>query len=123
MSPFLIILAVAIATFVLLLTFGGRQSRAAEIVAAGMASINIAGVVGLGWFTAGILNYDGVMVIELSICAGLMALLLLITGGGFALKRRGRTAAALAVLAAGALPTLLVYGFLLYLDNNPIDWR
>lgn len=131
MSPYLIVLAVAVAAFVLLLAFGRRWAparpgagRTAEIVATGMASTNIAGAVGLAWFVAEILVYDGaIMVIEASTCAALIALLAALTTGGLALGRRGKTGTALALLAVGALPTLFVYGFLVYLDNNPIDWR
>lgn len=131
MSPYLIVLAVAVAAFVLLLAFGRRweparpgAGRTAEIVATGMASTNIAGAVGLAWFVAEILVYDGAnMVIELSICVVLIVLLAALTAGGLALGRRGKTRTGLSVLAVGALPTLFVYGFLVYLDNNPIDWR
>jgi hypothetical protein len=86
-------------------------------------SITIAGMFGLGWLATGMLAYDGVMVMELSICAALMALLAAITTGGLALDRRGRTKAAIALLSVGAIPTLAVYGFLVYLEFNPIDWR
>ncbi len=30
---------------------------------------------------------------------------------------------AIALLSVGAVPTLVVYGFLVYLEFNPIDWR
>jgi hypothetical protein len=88
-----------------------------------LASINIAGVLGLAWFAARMLFYDGVMVVELAICAGLMAILAAITAGGFALKRRGMTRAAIVLLAVAAVPTIATFGFLLYLDSHPIDWR
>ena len=94
-----------------------------KYIAAGLASVNIAGVLGLGWFVAGMFTYDGVMIFELSICAGLMVLLSAITAGGVALKRGGRTRTAIALLSVGAVPTLFIYGFLVYLEFNPIDWR
>ncbi|CAN7265573.1 hypothetical protein LJR090_001885 [Bosea sp. LjRoot90] len=108
---------------------GARERRASgtgkatEILASGLASINIAGALGLGWLAARMLFYDGLMVVELAICAGLIAALAIVTGGAFALKRRGRTKAAIAVLTVAALPTIAVFGFLLYLDSNPIDMR
>jgi hypothetical protein len=130
-SPLLLIFAAAIATFVLLQAFGGRQGgltapdagKAAQVVAALLASINIAGVVGLVWFAAGMLTHDGVMVIELSICAGLIAILVSLTACGVLLGRRGMSGGGLTLLAVGSLPTLFVYAFLVYLDFNPIDWR
>ncbi|MDP1840218.1 MAG: hypothetical protein Q8N31_00920 [Reyranella sp.] len=94
-----------------------------RFVVAALASINIAGVLGLAWFAAVMLFYDGVMVVELAICAVLISVLALITWGGLALRRRGHSGAAIALLAVTALPTLAVFGFLLYLDRNPIDWR
>lgn len=129
-SPLLLIFAAAIATFVLLQAFGGRQGltapnagKVAQVVAALLASINIAGVVGLVWFAAGMLTHDGVMVIELSICAGLIAILVSLTACGVLLGRRGMSGGGLTLLAVGSLPTLFVYAFLVYLDFNPIDWR
>jgi len=129
-SPLLLIFAAAIATFVLLQAFGGRQGltapnagKVAQVVAALLASINIAGVVGLVWFAAGMLTHDGVMVIELSICAGLIAILVSLTACGVLLARRGMSGGGLTLLAVGSLPTLFVYAFLVYLDFNPIDWR
>ena len=110
--------------FALLLALGPGGRRAPmEIVAAASASMNIAGVLGLGWFAIKTLLQDGVMVVELSICAGLMAVLAAITAGGFALKRRGKFGGAVALLAVAALPTIAVFGFLLYLNRHPIDWR
>lgn len=129
-SPLLIVFAIAIAAFALLRTFGERHrlmvpgaGTVARVVADVLASINSAAAVGLLWFAAGMLAHDGVMVIELSICAGLVALLVGLTACGVLLGRRGMNAAALGMLAAAALPTVLVYLFLLYLDFNPIDWR
>lgn len=87
------------------------------------ASINIAGALGLGWFVAEMLVYDSVLVLEILSCIVLIALLAGITAGGLALDRRGKTKTAIAVLSIGALPTVLVYGFLVYLAFNPIDWR
>ncbi len=103
-------------------SIGGRRSRAGITVAA-LASINGVGIAGLGWFVAQMLINDGVMVIELSMCAGLMAVLAAITAGGFVLERRGMTWAAIVLLAVAAVPTIAVFGFLLYLDSHPIDWR
>lgn len=95
----------------------------ARVVTDVLASINSAGAVGLLWFAGGMLTHDGVMVIELSICAGLVALLVGLTACGVLLGRRGMNGAALGLLTIGAVPTLLVCGFLLYLEFNPIDWR
>ncbi len=99
------------------------SGRSTEIVVVALASINIAGMLGLGWFAAVTLFYDGVMAVELAICAILMSVLGLITGGAFAFKRRGKARAAVALLAVAALPTMAVFGFLLYLDSHPIDWH
>jgi hypothetical protein len=52
-----------------------------------------------------------------------MTLLAAITAGGLALNCRGRMKTAIALLSVGAAPTIFVYGFLLYLEFNPIDWR
>jgi len=132
LSPLLIIAGAGGLIFAILLIFGarGRQGRispgtgkATEIIVAGLASINLAGVLGLGWFAAVMLFYDGVMVVELAICAGLIAALAMLTAGAFALKRRGKTRTAVALLAVAALPTIAVYGFLLYLGSHPIDMR
>ena len=120
----LILLGAAGVIFALLLKFGaggGRNTK--DIVVAGLAAVNIAGVIGVGWTVAVMLFYDGLMIVELSICAGLMVVLAAITVSAFALRRRGRIGAAVALLAIGALPTIAVYGFLLYLVSNPIDWR
>lgn len=131
-SPLLIIFGVGAAMFALLLMLGARARRggispdagkAAEIVFAGLAAINIAGVLGFLWFAARMLVHDGVMVVELAICAVPIAVLTMITGGAFALKRRGKAKAAAALLVVGALPTIAAYGFLLYLDSHPIDMR
>jgi hypothetical protein len=86
-------------------------------------TINIAGVLGLGWFVAGMLVYDSVLVLEILGCLVLMALLAAITAGGLALNRRGKTKTAIALLSVGVVPTAVVYGFLVYLEINPIDWR
>ena len=124
MSPYLIVLGAGAAIFALLLVLGagGRRSLAGTTVAA-LASMNVVGIIGLGWFAAEMLIYDGVMVIELLMCAGLMAVLAAITAGGFTLERRGMTRAAIVLLAVAAVPTIVVFGFLLYLHANPIDWR
>jgi hypothetical protein len=125
MLPLLVILIVGLPAFALLLRFGPEVRRKpVKILASAMAAINVAGTAGLGWFVIEILTHDGVvMIAELSTCAGLMALLLLLTGAGLELSRRGKTGASTALLAVGALPTIFVYGFLAYLFLNPIDWR
>jgi hypothetical protein len=69
------------------------------------------------------LVYDSVLVLEILGCVVLMALLAAITAGGLALNRRGKTKTAIALLSVGAVPTAVVYGFLVYLEFNPIDWR
>lgn len=125
MLPFLILFGAAVVAFAFLLK--GRISpatnKAAEIVVAALASINIAGALGLGWFVVEMLIHDGVMVFEILSCVVLMAILAGFTAGGLALKRRDKTTAAIVLLAVGALPVILTYGFLLYLTFNPIDWR
>lgn len=95
----------------------------AQIAVAVLAAIDAAAIVGLVWFAAKMLGDESVMVVEVSVCAGLAAVLAGLIWGGMALHRRGRTGAAIAVLAVGAVPTLAVIGFLLYLEANPIDWR
>jgi hypothetical protein len=94
-----------------------------RFIVAALASINIAGFLGLGWFASKVVFHDGVMWVELAICAVPMAVLALTTIGGLALRRRSHSGAAIALLTVAALPTLAVFGFLLYLDRNPIDWR
>jgi hypothetical protein len=125
MSPLLILLVIGVVTFALLLRFGpGEASSVTKIFASAMAATNVAGMLGLAWFVVDNLLHEGVvMVVELSACASLMALLTVFTGGGLALTRRANTKTGMALLAAGALPTIFVYGFLVYLDFNPIDWR
>ncbi|NDH62392.1 MAG: hypothetical protein EBY18_12265 [Alphaproteobacteria bacterium] len=91
----------------------GERRRPAGIAVAALAAINLAGIAALAWFAVHMLVHDGVMAIELSMCAGLMALLAAITAGGVALQR----------LALAAVPTIAAFGFLLYLDSHPIDWR
>lgn len=85
-----------------------------------LAAINVAGIIGLLDILIPMMIYDSV-VLEKLICAVLIVLLALITVGGFALQRRGRTTAALVLLAIGALPTAVVLGGFLYLEFNPID--
>ncbi len=125
MSPLLLLLVIGVVAFALLLKFGTREySPPTKVITSAMAAINVAGTLGLAWFVVENLIHEGVvMVVELSACASLMALLTVFTGGGLALTRRGSTKTGMALLAAGALPTLFVYGFLVYLDFNPIDWR
>ena len=125
MSPLLLLLVIGFVAFALLLKFGtGEHSPLTKVITSGMAAINVAGTLGLAWFVVENLIHEGmVMVVELSACASLMALLTVFTGGGLALTRRGSTKTGMSLLAVGALPTLFVYGFLVYLDFNPIDWR
>ncbi len=94
-----------------------------RFVVAALASINVTGFLGLGWFASKVVFHDGVMWVELAICAIPMAVLALTTIGGLALRRRGHSGTAIVLLAVAALPTLAAFGFLLYLDRNPIDWR
>lgn len=123
--PFLILFGAAVVAFAFLLRgrLSAATNKATEIVVAALASINIAGVIALGWFVVEMLTYDGVMIPEISGCVVLMALLAGFTAGGLALRRRGKTTAAIVLLAVGAVPMILTYGFLLYLTLNPIDWR
>jgi hypothetical protein len=124
-SPLLILFVLAVVAFALLLR--GRitptSNKATEIAVAGLTSINITGAIGLVWFIAEMLFYDGVMVPEILSCLVLMAILAGFTAGALALKRRGKTKTAFVLLAITALPMLFVYGFLVYLELNPIDWR
>ncbi|MBR0645144.1 hypothetical protein [Plastoroseomonas hellenica] len=131
-SPLLVTFGACAVIFAILLHSGARGRRgrippgtgkSTEIVVAGLTSVNIAGVLGLLWFAAAMLVYDGVMVVELVICAVLIAVLAMTTGGAFALKRHRKIKAAVALLAVAALPAIAVYGFLLYLDSHPIDMR
>lgn len=100
-----------------------RHRRATEIAIAGLAAIAVTGALGLCWFAASMLYHDGVMIVELLICASLIVLLAAIVAGGFALRHHGMAKAAVALLAVAAVPTIAVCGFLLYLDNHPIDMR
>lgn len=124
MSPLLILLIAAVVTFVLLRRFGPDPRRnATDIIVAGLVAVNIAGVLGLGWFVVEMLIHDGVMVLEILSCVVAMSLLAGTTAGALALKRRGRKKAAVILSGITALPAIFVYGFLVYLDLNPIDWR
>lgn len=132
MSPLLINLCAGAAIFAILLARYAQGRRARPSLAAGkamgtlfaaLASVNLTGALGLAWFATTMLIHDGVMVVELAICAGLIAVLVLATAGAFALRRRDRNRAAIALLALAALPTIAGYAFLLYLDSNPIDMR
>ena len=124
-SPLVILFVIAVVAFALLLR--GRitptSGRAAEIAVAGLASVNITAVIGFGWLVIETLDFDGVMILEMLSCLVLMAILAGFTSGALALRRRGRMKSALVLLAVAALPMLFVYGFLVYLDFNPIDWR
>ena len=124
MSPLLILLIAAVVTFVLLRRFGPDPRRnATDIIVAGLVAVNIAGVLGLGWFVVEMLIHDGVMVLEILSCVVAMSLLAGTTAGALALKRRGRKKTAVILSGITALPAIFVYGFLVYLDLNPIDWR
>jgi hypothetical protein len=124
MSPLLILLIAAVAAFVLLLKFGPDPRRkATDIIVAGPVAVNIAGVLGLGWFVVEMLIHDGVMVLEMLICVVGMSLLAGTTVGALLLKRRGREKTAIVLSGVTALPAIFVYGFLVYLNANPIDWR
>ena len=100
-----------------------KASKTVDTVIASLAAINISGLFGLSWFVLIVLVYDGVMYVELWICATLFTVLALFTGGGVALAHRYKIRTAIALLIFSAVPTLLAYGFLIYLDTNPIDWR
>lgn len=125
MLPLLILFGVAVVVFAFLLRgrLSPATSRAAEIAVAGLASINVTAVIGFGWLVIETLNFDGVMVLEMLGCVILMAILAGIASGGLALKRRGKTKTSVVLLAVTAVPMLVVYGFLVYLEFNPIDWR
>lgn len=124
MSPLLILLIAAVVAFVLLLKFGPDPRRkATDIIVAGLVAVNIAGVLGLGWFVVEMLIHDGVMVLEILSSVVAMSLLAGTTVGALALKRRGRNKTAIILSGVTALPAIFVYGFLVYLNANPIDWR
>ncbi|MDO8976263.1 hypothetical protein [Reyranella sp.] len=124
MSPLLILLIAAVVAFVLLLKFGPDPRRnATDFFIAGLAAVNIAGVLGLAWFVVEMLIHDGVMVLEMLSCVVAMSLLAVTTAGALLLKRRGRKKTAIILSGVTALPAIFVYGFLVYLDANPIDWR
>ena len=117
MSPLLILLIAAVVTFVLLRRFGPDPRRnATDIIVAGLVAVNIAGVLGLGWFVVEMLIHDGVMVLEILSCVVAMSLLAGTTAGALALKRRGRKKTAVILSGITALPAIFVYGFLVYLD-------
>jgi hypothetical protein len=127
--PHILIVATAVVVFALLFhraelwRASDQASRTSVIIVASLTSINIAGALGLAWFATVMLFYDGIMIIELGICVGLMVALAITTTCGFMLSRHGRERAALALLALAAVPTILVYAFLIYLDGHPIDMR
>lgn len=99
------------------------RGKAASIVFTALVAINVVGMLGLAWAIAYMLYWDGVMVFELSLCAGLIAVLAAIVAGAWALRRRGWIVAAFVLLAVGAPPTLAVGGLFIYLEYNPIVWR
>lgn len=113
----LITLAAGVAAFVLLLVLRRTWGIAT------LAAANIAGALGLLWFVAQTLHYDGVMMLELLLSAAAIAVLAGITAGGLTLDRHGKAVAAHGLLAITAVPTFATFGFLFYLDANPIDWR
>ncbi len=125
MSPLFIMAGAAIAAFALLLLFdrGDRPTGRSEPAFAALVAINVSAVLGLAWIAVSMLVHDGVMAIELLICAALIAVVALIIFGGYALKRRGRVGAAFVLLAATAIPAVAIFAFLFYLDGNPIDMR
>ena len=124
MSPLLILLMAAVVAFLLLLKFGMDPWRnVTDIFIAGLAAVNSAGVLGLGWFVIEILIHDGVMVLEMLSCVVAMSLLAGTAAGALLLKRRGRKKTAIILSGVTALPAIFVYGFLVYLELNPIDWR
>jgi hypothetical protein len=88
-----------------------------------LASINIVGALGLAWAAVILIFYDGIMIVELGIRLGLMSALGITTICGFALNRHGWERAAIALLALTAVPTILAYAFLIYLEGHPIDMR
>lgn len=94
-----------------------------RMIAIGLAALNLAGIAWLGWFMASTLIYDGVMVLELTLCVVATATLAGVTWAGWRLHRRGRSGAGITLLALGAMPVAAALGFLLYLEANPIDWR
>jgi hypothetical protein len=130
-SPLTTVAVAATVVFALLLAARARRrqghiTKAAattEIAIAGMLSVNVAAMLGFGWWIASILIHDGVMIVELGICAALIAVLALVTGRALALKRRGKLTLAAGLLAVAALPSIAIYLFLLYLDSNPINMR
>lgn len=99
------------------------RGRAAEIIFTVLVAINLAGALALAWVVAYMLYWDRVMAFELTLCAGLIAVLAAISAGAFALRRRGWIVAAFVLLAVGALPTAAVGGLFLYLEYNPIMWQ
>ena len=124
MSPLLILLMAAVVAFLLLLKFGMDTWRnVTDIFIAGLAAVNSAGVLGLGWFVIEILIHDGVMTLEMLSCVVAMSLLAGTAAGALLLKRRGRKKTAIILSGVTALPAIFVYGFLVYLELNPIDWR
>ena len=124
MSPLLILLMAAVVAFLLLLKSGTDPWRnVTDIFIAGLAAVNSAGVLGLGWFVIEILTHDGVMVLEILSCVVAMSLLAGTAAGALLLKRRGRKKTAIILSGVTALPAIFVYGFLVYLELNPIDWR
>lgn len=129
---FLFIFGAGALALAILLTLGVRRRRdhidggtakVTKIIIAALASVNISGIFGLGWFAVTLLVYDGVMFMEHTICAVLITVLALITAGAFSLSQRGRIGAAVALLAVAALSVIAAYGFLIYLDIHPIDMR
>ena len=128
-SPLFILLCVGGLMFAVQMILRARKRRSrtghkgTDNLVAVLVAVNIAGMFGLGWLALAILIQDGVMGVELAICAGLIAAMALITLVALAFKRRRRIRTALAMLAAVALPTVALCGFLLYIDNHPIGMR
>ena len=131
-TSFLIVFGAGVLAFVMLLVFATRErrgriddkrSKAVDVIIAGLAAINSSGLFGLGWFALVLVVNDGMMFVELSICAALFTFLALFTGSGVALANSGKVRTAIALLSVSALPTFVAFGFLIYLDAYPIDWR
>lgn len=115
--PFLVILAVGLATFALL------SRKRSGVAMAALAAINAAGIAALAWLAATVVIHDRDMFEEQAICFGLIAALAIVTWGGYALARRGWVWAGLVLLALAALPVTAAYGFIFYLDAHPIAWH
>ena len=128
-TDLLIIFSLAALAFVALLAFGatrrgeGGVGGARGVVLAAAAAVNVAGVIGIGWFEGLTIPYDGVDAAGTAVAVVLALLLVALTVGGLWAERRGRPVLAACLLLLGALPTAAIYAVAVLFVTHPTDMR